>query len=159
MARLQELTEFLNSQKSVKSCKGATGTTVRWQAALSWDIRERKVASGEQERDFVPSGLTNEEPMVRSTRSRRANIAIAIVVATVFVAFALEVIQKVVSGHGLDTYRSARLVEWTYLGALVTLAALAVAGCIGLLIRAFGLLDRWRLLREVRASKRRTRNA
>lgn len=97
--------------------------------------------------------------MVRTTRSRRANIAIAIVVVTAVAPFALEVIQKVASGHGLETYRSARLIEWTYLSAFVTLAALAVAGCIGLLIRAFGLLDRWRLLREVRASRKRTRNA
>jgi hypothetical protein len=97
--------------------------------------------------------------MARTTRSRSAKIAIAVVVATVFAAFALEVMQKVMSGHGLETYRSGRLVEFTYLGALVTLVALAVVACIGLFIRAFGLLDRWRLLRDVRASRKRTRNA
>ena len=94
------------------------------------------------------------------SRSRKAKIAVAVVVATVLVVFTLEVLQKVMSGHGLDTYISGRLVQFTYLGALVTSAGLALAGAIGLLIRAFGLLDRWRFLRQVRASRRkRTDNA
>jgi hypothetical protein len=96
--------------------------------------------------------------MGRTTQSRHAKIAIAVVVATVFAAFTFEVLQKVVNGHGLETYRSGRLVEFTYLGALMTLAVLAVTVGIGLLIRAFGLLDRLRFLREVRASRKRMRN-
>ena len=43
-----------------------------------------------------------------------------------FTSFFLHVLERVMSGHGLDTYHSAKLVEWNYIGALITCIALAV---------------------------------
>ena len=44
-------------------------------------------------------------------------------------------IQMVVSGHGLDTYRTPWLVEFNYIGVLVLMAAVGVALLVGLAFR------------------------
>ena len=81
-------------------------------------------------------------------------IAIVAVMTCAFLGLVFQAVQRVSAGQGLNTYRTARLVEFTSLGALASLAVLAVALCIGLLIRAYGLLDRWRFLREIRAARK-----
>jgi hypothetical protein len=51
------------------------------------------------------------------------------------ISFAAEVILKVLSGHSLDIYYSARLIQWTYGGALVTLVVGLVAAAVAGLLR------------------------
>jgi hypothetical protein len=46
-------------------------------------------------------------------------------------SFVTLVILKVATGHSLETYYSARLVQWTYGGALVTIVLGVVAAAVG----------------------------
>ena len=50
-------------------------------------------------------------------------------------SFVLLVIVKVATGHSLDTYYSARLVQWTYSGALVTIVVGVLAGAVAGVLR------------------------
>jgi hypothetical protein len=50
-------------------------------------------------------------------------------------AFTLIIIKKVQSGHGLDSYRSAKGVEFTYLRALIVIVVIAVTLIAGLIIK------------------------
>jgi len=70
----------------------------------------------------------NQSSQGNFSRSRWFRIvAVSVVVGIPLVGFALEVLDKVLSGHGLDTYYSYSLFEWNYVGALVTLVAVSVA--------------------------------
>jgi len=54
-----------------------------------------------------------------------------------FLTFILTVIEKVRSGHGLDTYMTGEGVIFNYIGALVVLVILTVSLLIGLAFRAW----------------------
>jgi len=56
-------------------------------------------------------------------------------------SFVALVILKAATGHSLDTYYSARLVQWTYGGALVTIVLGVVAAVVGGVLR---LIDWYR---------------
>jgi hypothetical protein len=58
--------------------------------------------------------------------------------------FALRVIQKVLDGGWLETYRSARLIPWTYGSSFVLLIFLIVAALVAGIIR----LVHWLRYRE-----------
>jgi low affinity Fe/Cu permease len=78
-------------------------------------------------------------------------------VGGIFVIFGLgglvmRAIMKVQTGHGLDTYRTGRLVEFSYIGLLASVGVAIVVLLIALLLRVFGLFDKWRFLREIRRS-------
>ena len=62
-------------------------------------------------------------------------IGIGLTSGASLVALAILAIQRTRSGHGLDTFRTAWLVEDDYIGVLVFLAALTVACLIGGLLR------------------------
>ena len=50
-------------------------------------------------------------------------------------SFIVVVIVQVATGHSLDTYYSARLVQWTYSGALVTIVVGVLAGVVAGVLR------------------------
>ena len=49
----------------------------------------------------------------------------------------LHALHMVSSGRGLETYHSAKLVQWNYVGLVVALVAIAVALIAGLLVRFY----------------------
>ena len=62
----------------------------------------------------------------------------------------LRALHMVLSGRGLETYHSARFVQWNYVGLVTAFAALALAVVAGLAIRFYlGWRDR-QLEREIR---------
>ena len=73
--------------------------------------------------------------------NKRLRVTGYVVVGLALAGFALRVLFKVVSGDSLETYRSATLVQWTYGGALIVLAILAIFGLIGLAAKWY---ERWR---------------
>ena len=56
-----------------------------------------------------------------------------------------EVVRKVLSGQGLQTYRTFWLVEFNYIGAFV----LILAGCLVVLVGVFLQAREWWLLRDL----------
>ncbi|HEY5810263.1 MAG TPA: hypothetical protein VIT67_19985 [Povalibacter sp.] len=90
-------------------------------------------------------------------RSLKARIIIGIVAAVVVLCglggIFLRAMLQVRSGHGLDTYSNVYLMQVSYLETLTAIGAFAFVLAVGLLIRAFGLFERWRFLREVRRSR------
>jgi hypothetical protein len=90
-------------------------------------------------------------------RSLKASIVTwtvgGIVVVSGLGGLIMRAIMKVQTGHGLDTYRTGRLVEFSYIGLLASAGVAAVVLLAGLLMRAFGLFDKWRFLREIRRSR------
>jgi hypothetical protein len=59
-------------------------------------------------------------------------------VVLVVVSGVLHIVQKVLTGHGLDYYFTGQGVRFNYMGALITLAVAAVAVLVGLGVRFFG---------------------
>lgn len=57
--------------------------------------------------------------------------AVGIASAIVLWSAIANAIQKVVSGHGLDTYRTPWLVEYNYIGFLVLMASIGIALLVG----------------------------
>ena len=63
-------------------------------------------------------------------RSRIEKVAIMVCSFGFFAAIAglfLDVLHKVLTGHGLDTYHSVSLIELNYLGVLIMLCTIPVA--------------------------------
>jgi heme A synthase len=56
-------------------------------------------------------------------------------VGLAILSFVAGVIVKVAAGHSLDTYYSARLVQWTYSGALITIVVAALVGIVAVALR------------------------
>ena len=63
----------------------------------------------------------------------------AVLVITAFASFAIRVIDKVRSGHGLDYYFTGEGVRFNYVGALILLVIIPIALLIGWGIRYWSL--------------------
>jgi len=66
-------------------------------------------------------------------------------VALAFLAFAAHVTQKVLSGGALDSYYSAKLIQWNYGSSFITLVLVLIA----MLVVGAIKLVRWVKLRRV----------
>jgi hypothetical protein len=64
--------------------------------------------------------------------------------ALTLLGFALRVVQKALDGHWLETYRSARLIPWSYGSAFVMLIFVTLAALVAEIIR----LVHWLRYRE-----------
>ena len=56
-------------------------------------------------------------------------------VGLTFLGFALKVTLKVLDGKSLETYRSAKMIQWSYGAALVAIIALVLAAIVAAIMR------------------------
>jgi hypothetical protein len=72
--------------------------------------------------------------------------------ALALLSFVLRVTQKVFSGHALDTYYSAKLIQWNYGSSFITILLVVMAGLVVGTIKLIQRLEARKAARDSRSN-------
>jgi hypothetical protein len=100
------------------------------------------------------------KPILKEPRLLKIAAAIVIPLAILgLVGFILRVYQKIVTGHGLETYTTGWGVQMNYIGVLITFILIPVVLIGGWLINYFITRDERQLRKQIELQKKRNQDA